>query len=328
MKTRILYRMAIVIACSGIVYSCNKSSSSSTPPGQTPTDLQVQSDDQTRVNNETDDVANDVNVSLASPGTNGSAGASYHGQVQTSGYTPVTIASLICDASVTLDTVDNPRTLTLTYNGTNCSGNRTRTGTVVVSWPAGQHWRDEGAVVNVNIQNLKITRLIDNKTITLNGTHIYTNVSGGSLIDLPSLGTITHTITGDSMTITFDDGSQRQWSFDRQRVYTYNDGVQISTTGLYSSGTTSGIAAWGTNRYGVTFQTLITSPMIISQSCDFQLTSGAQEILRSDNWTTSVTYGLDSTGVATGCPTAGNYYYFKATWEGPGGKSGSVIWPY
>jgi hypothetical protein len=327
MKTRTLYRLAIVIACTAIVYACNKSSSSSTPPGQTPTDLQVQSDDQTRVNNETDAVANDVNVSLASPGSNGSAGASYHGQVQTSGYTPITITSLICDASVTLDTVDNPRTLTLAYNGTNCSGNRTRTGTVVVSWPAGQHWRDQGAVVTVNIQNLKITRLIDNKTITLNGTHIYTNVSGGSLIDLASVPNITHTITGDSMSITFDDGTQRFWSFDRQRVYRYDGGILVSTTGLYSSGTTTGIAAWGTNRYGVSFQTLITTPMTIAQSCDFRLVSGAQEILRSDNWTTSITYGLDSTGVGTSCPGTGNYY-FKATWEGPGGKSGSVIWPY
>lgn len=326
--TKNLYRIAILIAFTGMVYACSKSSSgSSTPAGQTPTDLQVQSDDQTRVNNETDDVANDVNVTLASPGANGSAGASYRGQVQTSGYTPVNIASLICDANVTLDTVDNPRTITLTYNGTNCSGNRTRTGTVVVSWPAGEHWRDAGAVVTVNIQNLKIVRLSDNKAITLNGTHIYTNVSGGSLIDLPNLTSITHTITGDSMTITFDDGSQRLWNFDRQRVYTYSGGVAVSTTGLHSDGTNTGIAAWGTNRYGVSFETLITQPMTIMQSCDFRLTSGALEILRSDNFTTTVTYGLDTTGTPTSCPGTGNYY-FKATWEGPGGKTGSVILPY
>jgi hypothetical protein len=284
----------------------------------------VQSDDQTRVNNETDAIANDVNLTLSSPGASSASGASYRGQVETAGL--VTIKSLICDASVAADTTDNPRTFTITYNGANCSGTRTRTGTVVVSIPAGQHWRDAGTTITVSIQNLKITRLRDNKTIILNGTHLYTNVSGGSLINLPTLGSITHTITGDSMSITFDDGSQRLWNFARKRVYTYNDGVAITTTGMHSDGTNTGIAAWGTNRYGNSFEAIITQPFVIMQDCNFRLTAGSEEILRPDI-TINVTFGLDSTGNATSCPGLGAYY-FKAAWQGPGGGSGSVILPY
>ena len=38
-------------------------------------------------------------------------------------------------------------------------------------------------------------------------------------------------------------------------------------------------------------------------------------------------YGLDSDGNPTGCPTAGNYYYYKAVWT-VGNKTYTFIAPY
>ncbi len=95
-------------------------------------------------------------------------------------------STAICDAIITLDTANGNRQITITYNGTNCALDRTRTGSVMITWPIGQLWSTAGAVVTVNFNNLAITRVLDNKTITLNGTHTYTNVSGGSLITLPN----------------------------------------------------------------------------------------------------------------------------------------------
>jgi hypothetical protein len=332
MRTGIPYRFAMIFAFAGILYACNKSnSSSSNAPGTSNANLQVQADDESRVSNETDAVTNDVNLTMSSPGANATTGAGYRSGIETAGANPIT--SLICDATVTLDTTVSPRTITITYNGsTNCSMTRVRTGVVVITLPAaGQRWSTAGAQITVSIQNLKITRLRDNKTITLNGTHVYTNVSGGRLAELilgGAVTSITHTIIGDSMQITFDDGSQRYWNAARQRVYTYNDGYVVTTTGLHSDATNQGIVEWGTTRYGNTFETLITSPMVISQSCSFRLTSGAIEILRPDISTnTNITFGLDSTGKATSCPGTGSYYY-QAVWQGPGGRSGSVILPY
>lgn len=332
MRTRIPYRFAMIFAFAGILYACNKSNSSSNnAPGTSNANLQVQADDESRVSNETDAVTNDVNLTMSSPGASAVTGAGYRSGIETAGANP--ISSLICDATITLDTTVSPKTITITYNGsTNCSMTRVRTGVVVITLPAsGQRWSTGGAQITVNIQNLKITRLRDNKTITLNGTHVYTNVSGGSLSNLALGGdvtSITHTIVGDSMQITFDDGSQRLWNAARQRVYTYNDGYVVTTTGLHSDGTNQGIVEWGTTRYGNTFETLITTPMVISQSCSFRLTSGAIEILRPDISTnTNVTFGLDSTGKATSCPGTGSYYY-QAVWQGPGGRSGSIILPY
>ncbi|MHA4811223.1 hypothetical protein ACX0G9_24185 [Flavitalea flava] len=326
MNTKVLYRFATLTALVGLIFACNKNNGKDNGDSASLTTaaLQTQSDDQSRVSGENDAVSNDVETSLNSPGVGSTIGTGYSSGIQTSG--AVSVASLICDASVTVDTTVNPKVITITYNGTNCAGNRTRTGVVTISIPAGVHWRDTGAVVTVNIQNLKITRVSDNKSITLNGTHIYTNVYGGRLIDLAKRENITETITSDNMSITFDDGTKRAWQVARKRVYTYNNGIVITLTGTHSDGTATGIEQWGINRFGNNFETLITQPLISRQDCSFRLTAGQMEIVRPEI-TATLTFGLDSAGAPTGCPGEGTYY-FKASWEGSGGKSGSVILPY
>jgi hypothetical protein len=327
MKTKILYRFAIAIAFTGVMIACNKNNNNSNA-GQSSTDLQTQSDDQTQVTNETDGIADDVNATLS--GQSGVTGSSvqpgYSHGIAVQGGNHDTVTSYICDAVIIRDTVSNPHTLTISYNGSNCSGTRTRTGTVVVSWAAGTHWKDQGATVTVSIQNLKITRIRDGKSITINGTHLYTNVSGGSLANLSKGTPITHTITSDDMSITFDNGSKRTWHVARQRVYSYSDGVVITTSGLHTDGTNTGISEWGTNRFGNSFATQISQPLVVAQSCLFRITSGQVVVIRPEV-TTTITFGLDSTGAATGCPGDGSYY-FKLVWEGSGGKTYTFILPY
>src|SRR5216684_9173985 len=90
----------------------------------------------------------------------------------------------ICDGTVTVDTANGLREIIITYNGANCWGNRIRTGVVRITIPVGARWRDKGAVVTVDFENLMIKRVRDGKTITLNGAYVYTNVTGGLLKDL------------------------------------------------------------------------------------------------------------------------------------------------
>src|SRR5258708_14282341 len=265
MKLKNLYRPLIVIATAGILFvACKKSSS--TDNRNTPShDVQTQATDQATVYSENDAVTNDVSASI-----DGQAGISnsapIRGDVQTDG--PHQVNTLICDATVTVDTTVNPWTVTITYNGTNCKGNRTRTGTVVVSVPAGVKWSDKGAVVTVSIQNLKITRVADGKSITLNGTHTYTNVTGGSLWNLASLGTITHTVTSNDMTISFANGTQRSWSVARQRVFTYNGGGVITQTRLRTRCRPPGMTVRGASTCGYSFVAVFPTPVSVRQSPD------------------------------------------------------------
>jgi hypothetical protein len=309
MKARIFYGVMLLTFSAVFFTACQKDQSGSS---DYTTETSRHSDDQSRFSGEVDAVANDVNVTIES----------------TAGFTGRTenVQSFICDASVAVDTLSNPRTITITYNGTNCLGNRTRSGVIVISMAQGVRWKNSGAVINVTYQNFKVTRLSDNKSITFNGTHNFTNVSGGILINLPVLNTIIHTITSSNMSVTFDDNSQRTWQVSRQRVYTYNNGVVITVTGMHSANGITGIAEWGTNRFGNAFTTAIAQPVVMKQDCGFRVGSG-KVVHRTSLFNASVILGLDVNGNPTGCPGA-NPYYMKVEWTGPQGNTQSALLPY
>ncbi len=333
MKTKNLHRLLFATTLSGLLFTACKKSSSDSTSTTSGTDLQTQSDDEARVSTESNASFDDANTAMinassvtgasflpgprfgvAVDGGNGSAGG---------------WANTLCNATVTIDSVDNPRTITITYNGKTADSLRSRTGSIVISIAQAVNWSDAGAVVTVNFNSVAITRLADNKTITFNGTHTYTNVSGGSLSSLTSDAStsITHTISSSNMSITFDNGTTRTWNVARQRVFSYNGGIVVTQTGTYSTSTLQGISEWGTNRFGNSFTAQITSPLVVSQSCGFQLTSGTH-VLTNAAGVLTLTYGLNATGTATSCPVAGSNYYFQLVWAGAGGKTYTFILPY
>jgi hypothetical protein len=307
MKKTSLFHYLLVFALMIGFAACKKDSSKSND------EMATHSDDQSQFSTEIDAVANDADISLESS-------PSFTGRFEG-------VQGVICDASVSLNTTSNPRTITITYDGTQCPGAfHTRLGVVVISMPQGVQWKNAGAAVTVTFQNLKITRIRDNKSITINGSHVYTNVSGGLLINLATLGTITHSITSSGMSITFDNGSQRSWQVAKQRVFTYNSGAVITTTGTHTDGSNTGIAEWGTNRFGGAFTTSILEPLVVRQDCNFRLTSGKVKHT-TPTVTATATFGLNANGEPTSCPGLGTYY-FKIVWTGPNGNSITVIRPY
>jgi hypothetical protein len=336
MKAKNLHRLLFAATLSGLLFAaCKKSNSDSSSSTTTSsTDLQTQSDDEARVSTESSAAFDDANAAMI--GESSVSGASYasaarFGVAVDGGNGSLgSLPGLLCNATVTVDSTSNPRTITITYNGKTADSLRSRTGSVVISIAQGVRWSEAGAVVTVSFNSLVITRLVDNKTITFNGTHTYTNVSGGSLITLTSSSAtpITHTITSSNMSITFDNGTTRTWSVARQRVFSYSSGIVITQTGTYSDGTLQGVSEWGTDRFGNSFTAQITSPLIVSQSCDFQLTSGTH-VLTNTAGVLTLTYGLTSTGaVSTACPALGSVYYFQLVWAGTGGKTYTFILPY
>lgn len=316
MKPTQFLRAAVMITGIGVIFACNKNNTNGGGTGDNATELATEADDQAQVSNEDAVLSNDVNTVLYTDPTlagTSSVASEMAGTTETNGVVQVNgvngpILNLICDASVLINKDSLIKTITITYNGTNCWGNRTRTGVVVISIPAGVHWGDKGAQVNASIQNLVITRLRDNKSITVNGSKTFTNVSGGLLKNLASLGTITHTITGQ-LSVDFENNTNRTWNVSKQRVFTYDNGIVITTTGTHTDETgNTNVAEWGTNRRGLGFESLISQPKIIRQDCDFRLTGGENTVLRSDGVTAVITYGLDSSGNPSSCPGTGTYY--------------------
>ena len=325
MKTKNLFRLTILAASfSTVLLGCKKDNTGSTPDGTATSaaNVQTSSEDLTMVSNESSAVSNDAIAALnGNVDVAGTVGRTYG----TEG-----IKIPVCDATVTYDITSSTKTITIVYNGSNCSGNRTRTGTVTIAVPIGQHWKKAGSSAVITIDNLKITRVKDGKSIVINGTKTITNTSGGLLGDLATTPSIVHDITAQ-LSITFASGLTRDWQISKQRVFTYDNGIVETVTGTHSDGTNNNIAVWGTNRFGVTFTNMITSPRVFAQSCDFNLTSGQDSIVRSDKITSVITYGLDASGnVAAACPVAGGgFYYAKLVWtNGNSGKVYTYIFPY
>jgi len=316
MKPTQFLRSTILLTGMVVMFACNKNSVNNGGTGSdNATDLATQADDEAQVSNEDAAISDDVNTVLYSDptiaGTRsvtvGSGTTTVNSTTQVNGVQGP-ILNLICDASVVINKDSAIKTITITYNGTNCWGNRTRTGVVVITIPAGVHWEDKDAVVTASIQNLVITRLRDNKSITINGNKTITNVSGGLLKNLATLGSITHTFTGE-LSVDFADNTNRSWNVSKQRVFSYDNGIVITTTGNYNDGKgNTNVAEWGVNRKGEDFESLISQPKIVRQDCDFRLTAGENTVLRSDGSTMVIDYGLDASGNPTSCPGTGVYY--------------------
>lgn len=310
MKIKFQFLLIAALALSVGFLSCKKSDANGNNTENT--DLVTHSDDQSGFAQSTDDIANDANTAIDNYNAFNGNG-------------PTDVTGIPCNSTVVLDSANGLRRITITYNGLNCFGNRTRTGVVVLSMPLAQHWKDAGAVLTVSVQNLRIARVSDGKSITVNGTKFITNVTGGRLRDLASLGTIVHTITSAGMTVTFDNGSQRVWQISKKRTFTYDNGIVITTIGTHTDGATTGISEWGTNRFGNAFVTSITQPMVIRQDCSFRLVSG--QVTHTRLLATVVaTFGLDASGNPVSCP-AGTFY-FKVVWTGANGTVRTYILPY
>ncbi len=287
--------------------SCKKdNNNSNNTTDTTSTEAQTQSDDQVMYTSEADDATNDVNAAVDANG------GSVNGRTAGINTFPFSVP---CDATITVDTTGATHTITLSYSGANCSGKRTRSGSVVASFPAGFKWGAAGAQITITFDNFKITRVRDNKSVVINAVRTLTNVSGGLLRNLTSVDSVVHTVTDANMSITFDNGTQRTWQNTRRRVFTYDNGVVISTTGSGS----------GVNRFGHNFTTFITAPLVVKQSCDFRYTSGQTQYTGALVKTTT-TFGLDASGmVVSDCPAT---LYYKIVWTNLAGKYVSYLVSY
>jgi hypothetical protein len=323
MKTTHVIRICFVAMSFSLFVACKKDNAKNDTPATT--DLQTSSDDQAMSSNENDALSNDISASLESNASYARifADPNIHADasMRVDGDSPV------CDAALSFDTTGDIKKLTITYNGSNCWGGRSRTGTVTISEAKGVHWRDAGAVVTITIQNLSITRAFDGKSLVINGVKKITNTSGGLMLLLANHGTIVHDIV-DTLTISCDKGIVRTWNASKHRVFLNDNGnYKLTTTGTHSDGTHNDIAEWGANRFGVSYTDRITVPKVISSACTFRLVAGQDTFTRGDNFAAVVTYGLDANGAAVSCPQ-GSFYASVAWTYIPTGKTGSFLFKY
>jgi hypothetical protein len=218
-----------------------------------------------------------------------------------------------CDVETEYDLESDPKTITLTFNGdTECSSKRIRTGKIIISMAKNAYWTTAGAVATLKYENFKVVRTSDNKSITINGTKTFTNVSGKLYYDLYEDGvdSLVRTTASSNMSVKVDSTVVRQWQIARKYAIKYDQSYNLLTkiTGTHTEGNTTGIAEWGTNRFGNSFVTIIDAPVVINPECS-KLITGGTVTHKTAAYSVTATFGLNSEGVATSCPGEGSYYY-------------------
>ena len=298
-------KFLLVTLCAGLLFACKKGSGGFNDTTSFTANVRAQTDDQVRISNTIDAVFNDVDSVLDNP------------------------AISLCAGGVGIDTTVDPRIIQIAYGGSSCGFTKYLKGVITISYVPGTNWNDPLDTVAVSFYNVAINTPPDTNTILFNGKCSYTNVTGGSLSGLGAGGPspVIHTITGFNLNLAYNSYWPSTWQIARRRTYTNNGGLTISTAGMDSVGGFAAISEWGGNRFGNSMIVGVDSPLVIDQGCGWQLTRG-QIRLYNPAGVTSMIYGLDSTGAASGCPPAGVPYHYKMAWSGTDQNPYTAILPY
>ena len=313
MQKNFLLTAACIIIMATPFVSCKKTAV--TDANTENVKISAEADKQSRFSKELISFANDANIVLQS---RTSLNGKFANEMGT-----------LCNVTAVTDTSGaNYNIITLNYNGTNCAGTANFNGTVVLSMAKNSKWKDAGAVMTCEFQNLKITRVTDNKSIAIIGIVDVTNVSGGKISELPTRGSITNTIAGSNIKVTFDDNTYLTLQEATQRIFTISNGtVVITTSGTHTEGTTTGVSEWGADDTGNNFVTAYSKPLVMKQDCDYRIGNGEATTTKTDG-KSIITFGLDATGVPTSCPGTTGIYYFKTDWKGNNGDSSTALAAY
>jgi hypothetical protein len=309
MKTNQLFRILFLfLAVSGMVLTgCQKDKNNN--PNTDSSAVQQLSGDEATFESAMDESMNDVDLFLG-------------------GNNLKSTDALPCNATVDSTAIVNDTiTIYITYNGLNCSGTRYRTGQVEIKKRVGMHWYEQGATVLIRHINFTITKVSNNKSITINSVKVHKNVSGGVI---PQLGnnvtTIVHRTFGHA-NVAFEDGTFRVWNVARQKTYTgtFPGHVRVTLDGLGTVGDFNNLVVWGINRQGDHFYTQIVEPVLHRQSCDWDPCAGIKKhSIPAVDKSATLTFGFDSNNqpiTGTDCPTK-----YKVDWQ-HGSNSGTVyLW--
>ena len=313
MQKNIILKAAYIIMMATSFVSCKKTAVNDVTTENVK--ISTEADKQSRFSKELISFANDANIILQSR-------TSINGKFQNE-------MGSFCNVTATTDSsASDVNVMTLNYYGLNCAGTGNFNGSVVLTMAKNSKWKDTGAVLTCNFQDLKITRVTDNKSITIKGIMYVTNVSGGKISDLPTRGSITNTIAGSNIKVTFDDNTFLTLQEATQRLFTSNNGtVIITTTGTHTEGNITGVSEWGVDDTGINFVTAYSKSLIMKQNCDYRIGNGEATTTKSDGKTV-ITFGLDATGVPTNCPGTTGTYYYRIDRLGNNGDTSTAIAAY
>ena len=299
MKTKNLFRLGVILVSAiTLTFTSCKKDNLDTGTADPATLKQLSADE-----NQVDGVMNDAEIDITSTLSN-----NFTGLKSTEG--------LPCNATIdSLKKANDTIAIYITYKGLTCNGKVNRTGQIEIRKKAGTHWEVAGATVIYKYINFKVTRVATGKSVTLNGTKTFVNVSGGHRWQVGNkIASFIQEASG-TMQASFDNGTSRTWNVARRLTYTGTQGnSNLTIDGFGTSGEYQNLVVWGTNRDGEQFYTQINQSVVHKQTCDWNPVSGIKlHQIPADSKNATVTFGFDDNNepiTGDNCPTR-----YKVDWQ-------------
>jgi hypothetical protein len=214
-------------------------------------------------------------------------------------------------------------TIKINYDGTVCS-NRKREGSIrltIQNYASGVRWKDAGCVLKVDYLSYKVTRASDDKSIQFDGTHMVTNVSGGTWWDLfiGAKTSLIHTVTSSGdLTVTFETGQTATCNLNRKFTYTWATNILTCVgegTGTHNN--LSNIENFGVTREGDEFTSQVNTPVIWNTTCGAwaPIQGEVSIVVASKDFTLVGTFGVDAGGNPVTVAANDCAYGWKLYWK-------------
>ena len=204
--------------------------------------------------------------------------------------------------------------IVITYDASTPCNGIVRSGTITIVKSSQTPWDSAGGELTITY-NLSATDQISHNTYTLTGTHTVLNETGGLAWKVAAgmaSGPVIHRIQSTNMRITFPNNTQRTWTVDRTRSWSYSN--SIVTVSVYSEHA-GGVAEQGTNRFGDAFTNTFVSPVSANNStCEKWRPYTGEWQHQVSSRTANVLFGTNLSGTQVGSPTycgmLGNYGFY------------------
>lgn len=312
MRKKVLTGCTWLLAGALLIASSCKKSEDPAPPATTTTTTttdanpeKTSSSDESDVQAAADGALNDANTTLSS----------------TTGVNKME-TEIVVGAKVDTTYLKAGGYITITYNGAGEDPNKTRSGSIILKkLTPTKRWKDMGASFLVSFNNYKTTNLKSNKSVTLNGYKKFTNKTGGRVADLYSTTSGVTSVAFSAhgkLSITFDNGSSRDWFVTRLTTYSKsNNSLIVKIDGDTTiAGFPGNVVEGGKNRNNETFTNVISTPIEYhkpmpnsTSPCNFPKPyAGVRTHFGDHSYT--MTLGLDSTGAVIQpgiCPMSSSF---------------------
>ena len=262
---------------------------------------------------------------------------------------------LFCGANIGGTEDDQNFYVNVGYNGPDCSGQFFLKGTVILSVSKLTGWnlstRGRNSAVGVNLNNISVTRVANNKHISITGKFSLVYYNKDTLYEPDLVASVAQLKVlknphkyiqqgiesgPEEFAIHYDDGSKIAWKTYWFRFYHWDGQLIITQTGEHYDGPSKQHwSDWGTDRQDRPFH-WVADWVTMYENCHYKISAGTMYLNYGDANLTrdsaSIVFGVDRSGnppsdaVRNG-QACQDSFYLRATNYSMGIKTSDILFP-